>query len=135
MPYEVFANPESNRVEGSRYDFHVDVAIDSAMELSFNEVKQLGEILHRLYEAIKRSGDNRPRGALREQIVLCLLLLMTAPCMVPHRIEEGHARKFFEVIKQGKVMKISRISNIEIFMNMHSMRNDILNILNPVRIS
>lgn len=135
MPYEVFASPDqSNRVEGIRYDFHVDVAIDSAMELSFDDVQHLGKILHRLYEAIKRSGDNRPRGALREQIVLCLLLLITAPCMMPRRIEEGRARTFFDV-RQGKVIKISDISITEVVMNMHSMRDKMLNVLNPVRIS
>ncbi len=69
-----------------RFACHVKVATSRRPDLSDGELSHLSCFLYKLFEALARSGDGRPRGTLREQIILCLLLSHTAPCM-PARSE------------------------------------------------
>lgn len=65
----------------SRFNCHVRVSINQRHEVSDDELFHLECFLLKLFEATARSSDRRPRGALRETIILCLLLSETAPCM------------------------------------------------------
>ncbi|MCP8465082.1 hypothetical protein NK553_14105 [Pseudomonas sp. ZM23] len=67
--------------KNSRFDCHVRVSISQRHQLSDEELFHLECFLLKLFEATARSSDRRPRGALRETLILCLLLSETAPCM------------------------------------------------------
>src|SRR5690606_3982358 len=56
---------------------------------SEEELFHLGCFLQKLFEAVAKSGDHRPRGSLREKMILCELLYKTAPCMLPYRPDRG----------------------------------------------
>ncbi len=64
-----------------RFNCYVRVAVDRRNGLSDDELSHLSCFLYKLFEAMARSSDGRPRGALREQVILGLLLSCTAPCM------------------------------------------------------
>lgn len=69
-----------------RFNCYVKVTVDRRNGLSDDELSHLSCFLYKLFEAMGRSTDRRPRGALREQVILCLLLSGTAPCM-PVRLQ------------------------------------------------
>lgn len=62
-------------------DCEVSVAAHERLPLSEDEIFHLSCFLQKLFSALAKSGNHRPRGNLREQILLCLLLSWTAPCM------------------------------------------------------
>lgn len=64
-----------------RFDCHVNVTPNQRLVLGEDEMFHLSCFMHKLFEAMARSGDHRPRGTLREKVILCLLLSCTAPCM------------------------------------------------------
>lgn len=70
-----------------RFNCHVNVCWHQVLELDEDELFHLSCFLHKLFEAFARSNDGRPRGALREAAVLCLVLSSTAPCM-PTRLQQ-----------------------------------------------
>lgn len=64
----------------ARFNCNVSVSVSRRNALSEDELFHLSCFLHKLFEAMARSGDHRPRGTLREKVILCLLLSFTAPC-------------------------------------------------------
>ncbi|HCH75433.1 MAG: hypothetical protein CMK96_11045 [Pseudomonas sp.] len=62
-----------------RFDCHVAVVPRETTD--DKELYHLSCFLHKLFEAVSRSADGRPRGALLEKIILAMLLSRTAPCM------------------------------------------------------
>ena len=64
-----------------RFDCHVSVTLNQRLVMGEDEMFHLSCFVHKLFEAMVRSGDHRPRGTLREKVILCLLLSCTAPCM------------------------------------------------------
>lgn len=69
----------------ARFDWHVDVHVREDAGWSQEELFHFGCFLRMLSEAVARSGDHRPRAALREKIILCELLHLTAPCVRPYQ--------------------------------------------------
>lgn len=65
----------------TRFNCRVEVAVSKTPGLGEGELLHLSCYLHKLFETLARSGDSRPRGTLRETVILCLLLAWTAPCM------------------------------------------------------
>jgi len=65
--------------EGARFDCHVKVF--PRQKTDKDELFHLSCFLHKLFEAMARSGDARPRGAICEKLILSMLLSRTAPCM------------------------------------------------------
>lgn len=67
----------------SRFNCHVNVNVSVSRRhaLGEDELFHLSCFMYKLFEAMARSGDHRPRGTLREKVILCLLLSCTAPCM------------------------------------------------------
>lgn len=64
-----------------RFNCHVNVTVSQRHALGEDELFHLSCFMYKLFEAMARSGDRRPRGTLREKVILCLLLSCTAPCM------------------------------------------------------
>ncbi|MBH8946738.1 hypothetical protein ACX1FK_23580 [Pseudomonas aeruginosa] len=64
----------------ARFNCNVSVSVSRRNPLSEDELFHLSCFLHKLFEAMARSGDHRPRGTLREKVILCILLSFTAPC-------------------------------------------------------
>lgn len=64
-----------------RFNCHVNVTVSRRHALGEDELFHLSCFMYKLFEAMARSGDHRPRGTLREKVILCLLLSCTAPCM------------------------------------------------------
>lgn len=64
-----------------RFNCHVKVSVSQRLALGEDELFHLSCFMHKLFEAMARSGDGRPRGTLREKVILCLILSSTAPCM------------------------------------------------------
>ena len=83
-----------------RFNCHVKVSYRHGLELDEDELFHLSCFLHKLFEALARSGDNRPRGTLREKVVLCLLLSCTAPCM-PTRLQGAQVLRLQEMFYRG----------------------------------
>lgn len=69
------------------FDWEVDVRVHRDAGYSKEELFHFGCFLLKLFEAVAKSGDHRPRGSLREKMILCELLYKTAPCMLPYRPE------------------------------------------------
>lgn len=65
----------------ARFNCHVEVTVSRAHGLDKDDFFHVSCFLHKLFEAMARSGDKRPRGTLREKVILCLLLAKTAPCV------------------------------------------------------
>jgi len=64
-----------------RFECHVSVTLNQRLVMDEDEMFHFSCFMHKLFEAMARSGDHRPRGTLREKVILCLLLSYTAPCM------------------------------------------------------
>lgn len=64
-----------------RYTCYVNIGVHPQALVGEDDIFHLSCFMHKLFEAMARSGDHRPRGALREKVILCLLLAFTAPCM------------------------------------------------------
>ncbi|WP_212566726.1 hypothetical protein, partial [Pseudomonas aeruginosa] len=64
----------------ARFNCNVSVSVSRRNALSEDELFHLSCFLHKLFEAMARFGDHRPRGTLREKVILCILLSLTAPC-------------------------------------------------------
>jgi hypothetical protein len=69
-----------------RFNCHVKVSVSPRLAHSEDELFHLSCFIYKLFEAMARSGDSRPRGTLREKVILCLILSSTAPCM-PARLK------------------------------------------------
>lgn len=83
-----------------RFDCHVKVSYRDGLELDREELFHLSCFLQKLFEALARSNDGRPRGALRETVILCLLLSWTAPCM-PMRIQRAQVLSLQDTFYRG----------------------------------
>jgi len=70
------------------FDWHVHVCPRQPLIYTKGELFHLSCFIRNLFEAMVRSGDRRPRGSLRESLILCLLLSRTAPSALP----TSHAR-------------------------------------------
>jgi len=64
-----------------RFNCHVTVAPHERLGVDEDDLRHLSFFVHKLFEALARSSDKRPRGALQEKVIICLLLSRTAPCM------------------------------------------------------
>ncbi|MCQ4227288.1 hypothetical protein [Stutzerimonas stutzeri] len=64
-----------------RFECQVSLSIQRHA-LKEADLFHLSCFVRKLFEAMARSGDRRSRGALRETVILCLLLSRTAPCSV-----------------------------------------------------
>ncbi|MDD2058753.1 hypothetical protein N5D52_08555 [Pseudomonas sp. GD03860] len=87
-----YLHPERARLQiekHSRFSCRVDVAISRAHALAEDDVFHLSCYMHKLFEAMARAGDKRPRGSLREKVILCLLLSRTAPCTTARHPRAG----------------------------------------------
>lgn len=73
--------PQSAINADRRFNCHVKVIASQQLGLSEGELPHLSYFMHKLFEAIVRSGDSKPRGTLVEKVILCQLLSCTAPCM------------------------------------------------------
>lgn len=65
-----------------RFECHVKVIASPQLDLIEGELSHLSYFMHKLFEAIARSGDFKKRGSLIEKLILCQLLCCTAPCML-----------------------------------------------------
>lgn len=83
-----------------RFDCHVKVSYRHGLELDKEELFHLSCFLQKLFEALARSSDGRPRGALRETVILCMLLSWTAPCM-PTRLQRVQALSLQDTFYRG----------------------------------
>ena len=83
-----------------RFDCHVNVALNQRLAMSEDEMFHLSCFMHKLFEAMARSGDHRPRGTLREKVILCLLLSCTAPCM-PARLQRQELPRLQDTFYRG----------------------------------
>lgn len=66
-----------------RFDCHVSLRCKEPVGVVVTEddLHHLSCFLYKLFESMARSGDGRPRAAVREGLILCLLLSRTAPCV------------------------------------------------------
>lgn len=67
-----------------RFDCHVSLRCKEPFDnlVTEDELHHLSCFLYKLFESMARSGDKRPRAAVREGLILCLLLSRTAPCVI-----------------------------------------------------
>ncbi len=67
-----------------RFDCHVSLRCNEPLAnvVTQDDLHHLSCFLYKLFESMARSGDNRPRAAVREGLILCLLLSRTAPCVI-----------------------------------------------------
>ncbi len=89
----------------ARFNCYVRVTVDCGNGLSDDELSHLSCFLYTLFEAMARSTDRRPRGALREQVILCLLLSATAPCM-PVRLRLPNLHRLQDTFYSGSLTHI-----------------------------
>ncbi|MEL7937763.1 hypothetical protein [Pseudomonas delhiensis] len=89
-----------------RFNCYVRVAVDRRNGLSDDELSHLSCFLYKLFETMARSTDRRPRGALREQVILCLLLSCTAPCM-PVRLQLPELHRLQDTSYSGSATHVS----------------------------
>ena len=92
-----------------RFNCHVKVSWREVLELDKDELFHLSCFLHKLFEALARSNDGRPRGALREAAVLCLVLSCTAPCM-PSRLQQSQVLRLQDTFYRGHKPSTSNTS-------------------------
>lgn len=83
-----------------RFDCHVSVTLNQRLVMGEDEMFHLSCFVHKLFEAMVRSGDHRPRGTLREKVILCLLLSCTAPCM-PVRSQRQELPRLQDIFYRG----------------------------------
>lgn len=84
-----------------RFSCQVDVAISRGHALDEDDVFHLSCYMHKLFEAMARAGDKRPRGSLREKVILCLLLSRTAPCTTARYARAGALPRLQDIYYRG----------------------------------
>lgn len=95
---------------------NLKISINECSILTPNDNIHLLYFITELFEAISRCSPNRPRGALREQLMICNMLAFSAPCS-PYNI---YRTTFPEKkIKQGKKTnyRIKKLNGYEVILN------------------